>query len=125
MLKKILYNIKVLHYLYLNYPNDIQPKGDITSNVSLLKSDKSLNKFYFNRLFAFCVNNYDINNIILVIHPGTDNFFIELCKKYNFQIIELNSMDYKSWKFDNDSHWNCFGHKSASSQVYNWIDSKY
>jgi hypothetical protein len=124
-LKKILYNIKILHYFYLNYPNDIQSTEDIKFNVRLSNSEKNSNILYFNKFFEFCVNNYEIDNIILVLHPETDNLFVELCKKYNFQIIELNSLDYKSWKFDNDSHWNCFGHKSASSQVYNWIDSKY
>jgi len=123
--KKILYNIKILHYFFLNYPNDIQSIEDIKFNVSLYNSEKNSNILYFNKFFEFSVNNYEIDNIVLVLHPETDNLFVELCEKHNFQIIELNSLDYKSWKFDNDSHWNCFGHKSASSQVYNWIDSKY
>jgi hypothetical protein len=122
-LKKILYNIKVFHYLYLNYPQDVQPSEDTKVNDGLSNLEETSNELYLNKFFDFCVNNYEFDKIILVIHPETDKLFIELCKKYNFKIIELNSLDYQSWQFDNDSHWNCIGHKSASTQVYNWIKS--
>ena len=124
-IKKILYNIKVIHYLYLNYPKDIQLSEDIKVNAGLSNLEKNSNVLYFNKFFDYCVNNYEFDNIVLVLHPEIDNLLIELCKKYNFKIIELNTLDYKSWQFDNDSHWNCLGHKNASSQVYRWIDSKY
>ena len=124
-IKKLLYNIKVLHYLYLNYPKDIQSLEDIKDNVGLSNSEKTSNVLYFNNFFDYCINNYNFDKIILVIHPETNKFFIELCKKHNFQIIELHSLDYSSWQFENDPHWNCFGHHNASKQVGEFIYSKY
>jgi hypothetical protein len=61
VLKKILYNVKVLHYLYLNYPQVDQPSADINVNIGLSNLDKTPNKFYLNKFFDFCVNNYEID----------------------------------------------------------------
>jgi hypothetical protein len=122
-IKKILYNIKVLHYLYLNYPRDIQSSEDIKVNIGLSNSQKTSNVLYFNKFFDFCINNYSFDKIILVIMPETNKLFIELCKKHNFQIIELHSLHYSSWQFDDDTHWNCLGHHNASKQVGEFIYS--
>tara|TARA_B110000238_G_scaffold114600_1_gene124356 strand:+ start:177 stop:1100 length:924 start_codon:yes stop_codon:yes gene_type:complete len=122
-IKKILYNIKVLHYLYLNYPMDIQSSEDIKLNIRMSNSEKTSNVLFYNKFFNFCINNYNLDNIILVLHPETSKLFIELCKKHNFKIIELHSLHYSSWKFNNDPHWNCLGHHNASKQVGEFIYS--
>lgn len=78
-LKKILYNIKSLYYLYQKYPIfvDKQNKGELP------KAHQENNKFdsnVFNKLFTFCSNNYHLKKLIFVFHPNTDDRIIAMAK---------------------------------------------
>src|SRR5690606_718481 len=85
-MKKVLYNIKLLYYLYLKYPIFVnkQNKGETTT------SSQEKNKFdinIFNKLFVFCSNNYNLNKLIFVFHPNTDKRIIALSKQYGIKTI--------------------------------------
>jgi len=37
----------------------------------------------------------------------------------------LNDSGDKSWSFDYDAHWNCYGHRKAAEQVAKKLSSQY
>lgn len=118
-LKKILYNIKSLYYLYQKYPIfvDKQNKGELP------KAHQENNKFdsnVFNKLFTFCSNNYHLKKLIFVFHPNTDDRIIAMAKQYGIKTILLDSSGDKTWALgSHDGHWSCYGHNQVSNQVKN------
>lgn len=119
-LKKILYNFKLAYYFYNRFPVNLnfgkQTKIETTKHK---KEDKSLkNKLEIELLLSFVKDNYDIKDKVLVFHPNSNEELIELCKKKGFSVINLDSnIDSKSWTFDYDHHWTCYGHKQVANQV--------
>lgn len=121
ILKKILYNVKFLYYLYLRYPIliDKQNLGKVDA-ISLSNKD-SLNLLY-DKLLMYVSNNYAIDNLILVLHPDVEYQMIPLFEKYNFKYLKLNSNENENWEIGNgDSHWSCYGHEQVSKQVYDFL----
>ena len=121
-MKKILYNIKILYYLYLKYPIfvDIQNKGETPKALLAKKND--YDSLVFNKLFNFCSNNYNLNKLVFVFHPNTDNIIIAMANQYGIKTILLDSSGDKTWRLGkNDGHWSIYGHKQVSNQVYNGL----
>lgn len=117
LLKNLLYNVKLLYYLYIKFPVFVtkQNKNDFET------TKKILDKFdydKFDKMFEFCKKNYNFKNLVLVFHPNTDERFIALSKKYNLNTIVLYSKNDSSWELnEKDKHWSCYGHKQVSNQV--------
>ncbi|GGZ70303.1 hypothetical protein [Algibacter mikhailovii] len=116
-LKKILYNWKLLYYLYTNFkttPSKSKKninKQDATKLIDLKFEEEIL------ALLKYTKNNHNMNNNILVFHPNTNQKLIDMCIKEGFRTMCLRSKNYKSWCFDYDKHWTCFGHRQAAQQV--------
>lgn len=116
-LKKILYNVKLLYYLYLRFPVFVekQNKGEVSKSVLV---SKEFDRSTLNELLRYCSENYDLKKNIYVFHPNTDNRIIELINDYGIKTILLNSDLDKSWALSNhDGHWSCYGHNQVSKQV--------
>lgn len=118
-LKKILYNIKLLYYLYLKYPIFVekQNKGETSDSIT---ENKKFDSLIFNELLSYCSENYELNKLIFVFHPNTDKRIIELVSAFGIKTILLNSELDKSWALgSHDGHWSCYGHNQISKQVAN------
>ncbi|WP_394972489.1 hypothetical protein [uncultured Croceitalea sp.] len=111
--KKILYNWKFIYYLYRRFPvsfntNEISPEEKIDVN------SKSI---YFRKLLNFIKDNYEINDKIFVFRPDTNPETIELTRNMGFEVVDLKVESDKSWSFEYDHHWTCYGHREAAKQV--------
>ena len=120
-LKKVLYNIKTLHYVYLNRPRNgiIMPSNSVTD-----KSRLELRNIKIKEFIDAITSDYNLSTVIFIFHPQTNTYLIRLFEERNLKVISLQSTDYKTWQFSNDSHWNCEGHKSASTQVADNLRSR-
>lgn len=115
-LKKILYNLKLLYYLYLKYPIFIQQqnKGLISHNTNKDLFDESV----MVGLFDYCSNNYDVDKLVFVLHPHVDSRIIKLIQDFRIRTIVLEEEGGSSWRLGSyDDHWSCYGHKKVSEQV--------
>ncbi|WP_299100148.1 hypothetical protein [uncultured Winogradskyella sp.] len=119
--KKILYNWKLLYYFYTRFPlnstSDVKEEPAIkkVENKSGLKS-----KAEVSQLIEYIIENYNVSNKTFVFHPKTNTEIIELCKQAGINIITLDSSkDNKSWTFDYDRHWTCYGHEQVAKQIAN------
>lgn len=119
--KKILYNFKLLYYLYNRFPLDqsdnaeepIKHESEDEENGNELKS-----KTEVFQLIDYIADNYENKNKILVFHPNSNSEIIEQCIRTGFKTIVLDSSkDDKSWTFDYDSHWTCYGHEQVAKQI--------
>ena len=120
-LKKILYNIKFVYYLYLRYPVlvDKQNLCEIDNATSYNKDSYNL---FYGELLMYCSNNYRTDNLILILHPDIKNEMLPILEKYNFTYLKLNSSKDENWEIGNgDSHWSCYGHKQVSKQVSRFL----
>lgn len=116
-IKKILYNWKLLYYLYNRFPlTSLSGKAE-DSNKQKTNVDelKSKNKVF--ELLYYIKDNYDIRNKTLVFHPNMNMQLIEKCKSVGFNVIILDSNEDNNWTFDYDSHWTYYGHERAAQQV--------
>lgn len=127
VLKKILYNWKFAYFLYNKkylLENVFGNKKDVNQRNDILKKIE-VNK---NRVFEFLDSvklNYDINKMILVFHPNSNKDIIEKCKNIGFDIILLNSDDDdENWSFENDHHWNCYGHERSAEQIAHFLENR-
>lgn len=122
--KKILYNWKLLYYFYTRFPlggsskteeNPIKHETEANETKNELKS-----KAEVIQLISYITTNYSIEDKILVFHPNSNTEIIEQCKRAGFNaIIVDSSKDNKSWSFEHDSHWTCYGHEQVAKQVAN------
>jgi 2-hydroxy-3-keto-5-methylthiopentenyl-1-phosphate phosphatase len=117
-LKKILYNWILLYYFYNRYPINFSNKNK-ENEIKEPEFDKALKfKNEILELFKFIKTNYETSSKILIFHPKTNEYFIKLAKEHGFKTIVLDSsMDNKSWTFDYDSHWTCYGHEQVADQI--------
>lgn len=122
-LKKILYNWKLLYYFYNNYPlNFSKSKNKI--DIKKKKRDKIDFKYIneIKNLLEFVKQHYNLANKILVFHPKSKQEIINLCKQIGFNVIVLSvNEDDKSWSFEHDSHWTCYGHNQVANQVTTFL----
>jgi hypothetical protein len=123
VLKKILYNWKLMFFLYSTYPIDkiLKKSHSNTSDNPVKKSDKIYDSNFYTqltRLLHFVKKKYSLNKITLIFRPNSDKKIIELCTKTGFKVIQLNSDNDKTWTFKNDHHWTCYGHQIAAEQIY-------
>ncbi len=121
-LKMILYNIKLLYFLYLRFSpfDDAKNKEDhkeITERIVKVKPE--FDGRDVNKLFAYCIENYDMEKVIFVFHPGTEKTIIALANQYHIKNIVLNAdKDKRSWALNaNDKHWSCYGHTQVAKQI--------
>tara|TARA_R110002096_G_scaffold103462_1_gene227806 strand:+ start:12 stop:659 length:648 start_codon:yes stop_codon:yes gene_type:complete len=121
-LKNILYNWKLLYYFYNKFPLNFSK-----SDEKQEKTEKEKTKDEFNyqneiqNLIAYTKLNYNIKNKILVFHPNSEIEIIKICENAGFQVVVLNSDNDKSWTFEHDRHWTCYGHNQVALQVSNFI----
>ncbi|MDG2397253.1 MAG: hypothetical protein P8M03_06330 [Flavobacteriaceae bacterium] len=113
MLKKILYNIKTLYYLYL--------KGFFVINkleVDVITKN-NVNYRYIDDFFSILNSNYNFNNILFVINSNDDKLIFYLNKLKTDNIILLDPQN--KWFIENDGHWNCYGHKLVSGKIVDYL----
>jgi len=116
-LKKILYNFKLAYYLYLRFPILVRKenKGEVTEK-HVKRKQTHISRI--SKLLKYCHENYELDKLIFAFHPNTNSDIIELVKKYNIKVIELDSSSDKSWALgSHDGHWSCYGHNQVSKQV--------
>lgn len=121
--KKILYNWKLMYYFYNRFygslvGNDAKEikKEDVPEIDAGIKYNNELLG-----LLQFIKENYELNNKVLVFHPNANQHILELCNKLGYEIIVLDSSKDKSWSFEYDSHWTCYGHERAAIQVSDYL----
>lgn len=116
-LKKILYNVKLLYYLYLKYPIFVAKQNKGETPISIPQKSK-FSTDQFNKLFTFCSNNYNLSKLIFVLHPDTDDSIVAMANSYGVKSIVLDSSGDKMWELGNhDGHWSCYGHNQVCKQV--------
>ena len=69
------------------------------------------------KLLNFIKSNYRLTDKTLVFHPNSNKTIICLSEEAGFKTILLDSDNDKTWTFDYDSHWTCYGHKRAAEQI--------
>jgi hypothetical protein len=117
-IKKVLYNCKVLYYLYLRFPLFVDNKNK-ESHTTPVKTKEPVDLETINSIFKFCKKNYDLEKIVLVFHPGTPQEISSLASQYGFSTIGLNNNgDKRSWNVSSsDGHWSCYGHHEVAKQI--------
>ena len=116
-LKKVLYNIKLLYYLYLKYPIFVkkQNKGEIPVKKT---SQKAFDSEVLQELVAYTARYYDLEKLIFVFHPNTNQKLIEIMRANKAKTVLLDASGDSSWAISSqDNHWSCYGHKQVGKQV--------
>ncbi|WP_316750734.1 hypothetical protein [Pedobacter gandavensis] len=126
-IKKVLYNMKLLYYLYLRFPLFVEQKDkekhmeetEKPGNIKLVNAKPKFDGSDTERLFNYCRNHYDMKKVVLVFRPETEQIIIDLADKYGFKNIVLSSaQDGTDWALNaNDGHWSCYGHGQVAEQI--------
>jgi hypothetical protein len=121
-IKKVLYNCKILYYLYLRFPLFVN-KNNKGSHTETVKKIKKVDAKSINSILNFCKKNYNLERMVLVLHPGTPKEIETLVNKAGFKSIILNTTgDEKSWAVSsNDGHWSCYGHHEVAKQIREYL----
>ena len=120
ILKKILYKWKLLYYFYNRFPLDKESEKAEEPIKHDSPDQKNLKyKIEIYKLINYISDNYTLKNKTLVFHPNSNKIIIEKCKSIGFNVIILDSSNDKSWTFDYDSHWTCYGHERVAQQIAN------
>ncbi len=121
-LKKILYSFKLMYYMYLRFPIFVEAQNKATEHEGPI-DDITFDKQIFQKLFSYCSNIYNLNKIIFVIHPNTDEKIISLANEFGIKTIILNSDGDKDWGLgEHDGHWSCYGQNQVSKQIKEQFD---
>jgi len=117
-IKKVLYNCKVLYYLYLRFPLFVDEKNKET-HIQTVKTPREIDLKSINSILSYCEKNYDQRRIVLVFHPGTSKEIDRLAREHGFGTIGLDTTgDEKSWAVSSsDGHWSCYGHHEVAKQI--------
>ncbi|WP_299520398.1 hypothetical protein [Winogradskyella sp.] len=120
--KKVLYNWKLLYYFYNRFPidyikNNLTPKKVSPEEPSPNDNVPSNHIDAITKLMIYVTDNYNINDKTLVFHPNSNSSIITIAKNAGFNTILLDSSMDKTWTFDYDSHWTCYGHNKAAEQI--------
>ncbi|WP_179019459.1 hypothetical protein [Winogradskyella forsetii] len=125
-LKKVLYSWKLLYYLYNRFPLNIKKENaEDFKKIKVEKSKFEINKTKVRVLINYIKNNYNVDNKIFVFKPNSDNNIISIFKSLGFNTLLLDPSNDKSWSFDHDPHWTCYGHERVANQVYNKLKSRF
>ena len=118
-LKNILYNWKFIYYLYRRFPFNIgnEPETPKTKGFSEINTKRVDNLFAYKELLEYVIDNYHIENTVLVFRPESDIDLVNLTRKIGFRTLHLKKSEHENWSFDHDSHWNCSGHEKVALQV--------
>ena len=114
-LKKILYNIKGLYYLYsnqffsFNFPKLVSSKKII--------NNKGPNKELIRKLFVYIKDNYSTENISFFCYNMKDSE-VNSFKLLSKNIYHIKEFDEKEIRKD-DRHWNCLGNQKVAELIYN------
>jgi hypothetical protein len=123
-LKSILYNTKVMYYLYLRFPIFVsaQNKAVKKKELSINLEEKEKYDTIYEKLLETVVEKYEVERIIFVIHPSTRDKLIQIIHKWGIKTIILNAKGDENWTFgENDIHWTCYGNKQVAKQVRDGI----
>ncbi len=128
-LKNTLYNWKFIFYLYRRFPlanlkSIFNKKQSVEEKVT--KNEKgAIELKKIKNLLDFVVSNYEIAGKTLVFHPSTNIKIIQKVKAVGFDVIILDDDDdNKSWTFEYDNHWNCYGHEQVAKQVATYLNTE-
>ncbi|EDP69719.1 hypothetical protein FBALC1_09317 [Flavobacteriales bacterium ALC-1] len=123
-LKKVLYSCKLLYYLYNRFPINLgnETKED-SKNIKVESSKFETNETKVRILINYIKNNYNIDDKIFVFKPNSDKNIINIFKSLGLKTILLNPSNDKSWSFDYDPHWTCYGHERVANQISNKLKS--
>ena len=119
-LKKVLYNTKFLYYLYQRFPLFVskQNMGEGEKEAITFNPDD------YNKLADFCKQNYNMDKVTLVFHPGTPKEIVDFFNSRQIANIPLAQKTEQSWDLSSaDGHWSCFGHGEAADQITTYLDS--
>ena len=123
-LKSILYNWKLLYYFYLRF-NSGSNKND-TKIINSKEYQKSDHITKIKELLVSIKKLYILENKILVFHPNSNKKIIQEVVNLGYKTIVLDSSKHtKSWSFEFDSHWTCYGHQQVAQQVYDMLVKNY
>ncbi|WP_461587182.1 hypothetical protein [Winogradskyella sp.] len=117
-LKKVLYNWKLLYYFYNRFPisgsanEELEATQKETETIQKTQYTKEIIK-----LLNYIKSNYKLTDKTLVFHPNSNKTIISLSEEAGFKTILLDSKNDKTWTFDYDSHWTCYGHERAAEQI--------
>ncbi len=117
-LKKVLYSWKLLYYFYNRFPINFQRKTAEATIKNVVESNKfEVNESKVRALINYIRNNYNTDKKVFIFKPGSDPNIIQIFKSKGLSTMLLDSSIDKSWSFDYDSHWTCYGHKRVALQV--------
>lgn len=115
--KKILYNWKLAFYFFNRLATP--PAAENSASKEALQSKKHLKHLdKVEKLLEITGTKYDVSNIILVLHPDSNQVIVNKAEEVGFKTIELKR-EPRTWSFPHDKHWTCYGHKRVASQVGN------
>ena len=113
-LKDILYNYKTIFYLYLKYL-----KSKVNNQKKEFDYSSKETSLLINELIINSNKNYELKNCLFVFRG--ENNFKEVFNQQKLNFIELNLKGEEYMFSENDSHWNCFGHQTASDKIISYL----
>ena len=116
-MKKVLYSVKLVYYMYLKFPVFVskQNKGETVKSTTRVKN---FDNPFFKKLFIYCDNNYELEKLVFIFHPNTNQSIIDLANEFKIKNIVLDSQGDASWGLgSHDGHWSCYGHNRVGEQV--------
>jgi len=116
--KDILYNFKFFYYCYRNIWHTEGNNGEIPDEKAIDK----LNREEIVPFMDYVKKNYDAGKMALVFYPESSKELMDLCKSYGFKVMVIETDNHKSWQFEHDAHWTCYGHKQVALQVKKFIE---
>lgn len=127
-LKKIIYRIKTLYYLYKNFPIFVEEQNKATdhnvTDIAMSDTIKLKNDETIKNLYQYIVDNYDTSSIAFIFHPGIDDSVVKYANEFGVHHLELESDDIQAWRVsESDGHWNCYGHTQVSTQVAEFLST--
>lgn len=124
-LKELLYHFKFAYFLYRNYMVPII----VDLEMARGRTQGSLNEIkesdypYMQALVDYTIENYKIDNIVLVFFPDSDPKLVSMTENAGFTVLQLETDDYNSWLGSIGGHWSCYGHEEVAKQVDKYLVS--
>jgi len=117
-IKKILYSVKSIYYLYNRFRFRKSNKKKDTKANSQSKSDKFTKHLEsIEVLVNYIKKTYDLDTKLFVFAPGSNKDVYNIFAKNGFNTMLLDNTNDKSWSFSHDPHWTCYGHQQVAKQI--------